>query len=119
MALRVLTRGVAESTDVQLDERDRALRDRAFQCAYVVAACGVAAVAFFVVLAAQQPELTERVIKVRAVLAVGMIVAPTAALARALPQQRPRGSALTSTMGNLSSPERNLLARRRPRRVGA
>lgn len=89
VVLRVLTRGVAESTDAQLDERDRALRDRAIRWSYVIAMCGVAVVTLYVSIAAQQPGLTERVIKVLAVLFVGMIVAPTAVLAWMLPSDDP------------------------------
>lgn len=89
LALRLLTRGVAESADGKLDERDRILRDTAMRRSFVVLMYGVGALLAYVVVTQGFPHLADRLIGLLITAAWAGSIAPTLALAWSLPDDDP------------------------------
>ncbi|MFC4945710.1 hypothetical protein [Pseudonocardia sp. GCM10023141] len=89
VGLRLLTRGVAEGLDAQLDERDRALRDRAVRTSHLLTIGGVAALTLYVAITQGRPDLAERTMSMLVTLAWSAVFAPTLVLAWTLPDDDP------------------------------
>lgn len=88
VALRVLTRAVAETPRARLDERDRALRDAAWRRAYIVTLVALALLYVFVRISEAQ-DLVERAQEAGLWLLMAGISAPTLALAWTLEDDDP------------------------------
>lgn len=89
IALRILTRGVAESVDSQLDERDRRLRDTAVRRAFLLVIGVVAVLACYVAATQGLPGLADRMLGLLITLLWVGGLAPTMVLAWILPDDDP------------------------------
>jgi hypothetical protein len=89
VGLRVLTRGVAESPDSQLDERDRTLRDGAVRRSYFLLIAAAALLTGYVAITEHAPDLGSRVMSLLVTIAWSAAMAPTLLLAWTLPDDDP------------------------------
>lgn len=87
--LRVLTRGVAESTDSTLDERDRALRDKVVRWTFFVAPTALIGVGIYARMTGDLPDLAERVTNLAFIAAWASVGTPTLLLAWILSDDDP------------------------------
>jgi drug/metabolite transporter (DMT)-like permease len=89
IVLRLLTRGIADSPDHQLDERDRAMRDHVWRRAYWAVGIALAALVLYATVTQDAPGFGPRMVGMLMVLAWVTVFAPTFVLAWVLPDDDP------------------------------
>ena len=85
IALRVLTRGVAERSNSTLDEHDRALRDQVVRWSFAVAPTALVLIAIYAGITQHMPDLSDRITNLALVAAWASVGIPTLVLGWILP----------------------------------
>lgn len=89
VALRVLTRGVADQSDGMLDEHDRALRDKVVRWSFVVAPVALILIAVYAGITQLMPDLSDRITNLAIIAAWASVGIPTLVLGWILPDDNP------------------------------